>query len=561
MTVSVNNSENCADRDALVKEHFGLAAMLANLYLRSHPSADSADVHSAANLGLFEASRNFDPSKGVNFSRFASIRINGAILDAGRDADWARRSLRRRIKEVARSQEQLQQELMREPSVAELAIKMQCDEATIRELLTAKHETLALHLESLLVDPEFLITTDSDSGGEEHVIAVEDAAIVTKCFRVALEELPENLREVFIAYYSEGRLMAEIGEEFGVSEARVSQMRREACELIREAFLTLLSIATDNGDDSSKMSSYTRQRDYCQRVYRRLRGLDVTVLHTHIPQQARRELALSLPTPAASLEDPLVSFQHACLKHNIKPSADIGELERHLRRSHDLRFGRTENGPRYRRGAVMEAARQCLTDRHGMVDSMVLPKEAGPAPPPPEGQHLGRWERVAAYARQHGLVTGHQAAIELQLVPSAKANPAAHMTRLERYGLQAVDEFGGTRLYRLEDVRQAEERKNNCRRAPGTVTRRGTVTPPPSATAEGEAEPAAQDITPDSSSVVNGDAAGASSEEVILAESAPPVGQAVRLALEMARRSPTFRELPDDTAEAIVLELVRTTPN
>ena len=55
---------------------------------------DRDELARAGALGLVEAARRYDESRGVPFDRFAAQRIRGAILDAVRAADWAPRSVR-----------------------------------------------------------------------------------------------------------------------------------------------------------------------------------------------------------------------------------------------------------------------------------------------------------------------------------------------------------------------------------------------------------------------------------------------------------------------------------
>jgi len=50
---------------------------------------DRQELARAGALGLVEAARRFDESRGVPFDRFAARRIRGAILDCVRASDWA----------------------------------------------------------------------------------------------------------------------------------------------------------------------------------------------------------------------------------------------------------------------------------------------------------------------------------------------------------------------------------------------------------------------------------------------------------------------------------------
>ena len=57
-------------------------------------SVELDDLINAGVVGLIEAHNNFDPTKGVKFESYASMRIRGAILDELRALDWAPRSTR-----------------------------------------------------------------------------------------------------------------------------------------------------------------------------------------------------------------------------------------------------------------------------------------------------------------------------------------------------------------------------------------------------------------------------------------------------------------------------------
>jgi len=45
-------------------------------------------------VGLWQATRTFDPDRNVPFHKFAVRRIRGAMQDGLRERDWARRSMR-----------------------------------------------------------------------------------------------------------------------------------------------------------------------------------------------------------------------------------------------------------------------------------------------------------------------------------------------------------------------------------------------------------------------------------------------------------------------------------
>src|SRR5437764_1643802 len=82
---------------------------------------DRDELARAGALGLVEAARRYDESRGVPFDRFAAQRIRGAILDAVRAADWAPRSVRTLARKLESVEQRLATELGRVPSSVEMA--------------------------------------------------------------------------------------------------------------------------------------------------------------------------------------------------------------------------------------------------------------------------------------------------------------------------------------------------------------------------------------------------------------------------------------------------------
>ena len=79
---------------------------------------DREELARAGALGLVEAARRYDESRGVPFDRFAAQRIRGAILDAVRAADWAPRSVRTLARKLESVEQRLATELGRVPTLA-----------------------------------------------------------------------------------------------------------------------------------------------------------------------------------------------------------------------------------------------------------------------------------------------------------------------------------------------------------------------------------------------------------------------------------------------------------
>lgn len=227
--------EERTDRDALVLEHVGLVKTLAQRLVQRLPAqVEVNDLVSVGVLGLIDAATRYKASTGVPFDAFARRRIQGAMLDALRDLDWAPRSLRKMRRDLDQAIARLRHELSRDPNDEEIAASMQLSSAeydrmldqvkslelgAMRQLDAANQDGLSLI--ELCIDPE--------EGPEARL----ERAELREHLGRALAELPDRERQILALYYEEELTMAEIGAVIGVCESRVSQLRSLALSRLR----------------------------------------------------------------------------------------------------------------------------------------------------------------------------------------------------------------------------------------------------------------------------------------------------------------------------------------
>ena len=90
------------DTSELIERHTELVQKIAyHLIARLPPSVLVDDLIQSGMIGLLEAARNFDASKGASFATFAGIRIRGAMLDEMRPGDWVPRSVHKNCRSIA----------------------------------------------------------------------------------------------------------------------------------------------------------------------------------------------------------------------------------------------------------------------------------------------------------------------------------------------------------------------------------------------------------------------------------------------------------------------------
>lgn len=102
----MNGSETDSARERLIHENQGMVYHLAGQTFRQLPvKHEFEDLVGYGMLGLAEAAKAFQPSKGVKFSTFAFLRIRGAIFDGISETSWMTRAqYRRHVKRQAAEQ-------------------------------------------------------------------------------------------------------------------------------------------------------------------------------------------------------------------------------------------------------------------------------------------------------------------------------------------------------------------------------------------------------------------------------------------------------------------------
>ena len=226
------SSETNPTSDELIESHMALVGhVVRETMVRVPAHVNRDDLTSAGLTALVQAAQGFDVERGVPFARYAATRIRGAILDELRSIDWASRSVRRRARDLDETRSKLAGSLGRVPSNAEVAsaLGLTVDEVAANSDDIARAQVLSLDGAQ---DNPYTETLASTSPSPEQM--VEHREELTYMVE-AVAELPERLRVVVQEYFLAERPMAEIAEQLGVSESRVSQMRAEALVLLKDA--------------------------------------------------------------------------------------------------------------------------------------------------------------------------------------------------------------------------------------------------------------------------------------------------------------------------------------
>ncbi|MEI5675482.1 MULTISPECIES: sigma-70 family RNA polymerase sigma factor [unclassified Nocardioides] len=226
------------ERDDLVVQHMGLVGHIVRETMSRVPShVNRDDLHSAGLTALVKAGRSFQGDRGVPFVRYAASRIRGAILDELRSIDWASRSVRRRGRELDQARTRLATSLGRSPDNAEVAAELGISVAEVAGNDEDVARANVLSLQGSTTENSFAEILPSADPSPEDLIEHRERL---EYLVAAIAELPERLQAVVQGYFLEERPMADIADELGVSESRISQMRAEALVLLRDAMNSAL---------------------------------------------------------------------------------------------------------------------------------------------------------------------------------------------------------------------------------------------------------------------------------------------------------------------------------
>ena len=220
-------------REEVICENASLVRYIAErIAIRLPPHISKEELISAGTMGLFDALKDFDMSKGTKFKTYASYRIKGAILDELRRLDWVPRSIRRDIKKIETAVTDAWNTFGREPSDEEVAAQMGIDIEDYHKILQKTHGVNLLSLDDK--KPEggnglignLVATTPSPF---ESLQKKELKQILAK----ALKKLSKKEQLVMSLYYYDELTLKEIAEVLGLTESRISQIHSKAIISLR----------------------------------------------------------------------------------------------------------------------------------------------------------------------------------------------------------------------------------------------------------------------------------------------------------------------------------------
>jgi RNA polymerase sigma factor FliA len=219
-------------QETLVKNHAVLVKRIAHHLLGRLPqTVQLDDLIQAGMLGLLEATRHYDSTKGASFETYAGIRIKGSMLDEVRRNDWVPRSVYRNARMISQAVKQIEHQLGRTARDSEVAVALGISLNDYNDMLSDSACSHLYGFEDLGIEDDALKGEQGGLSTEPHQ-NVFHSDLISHLSEI-IKGLPKKEQMALSLYYEHDLNLKEIGEILEVSESRVSQILSQATHRIK----------------------------------------------------------------------------------------------------------------------------------------------------------------------------------------------------------------------------------------------------------------------------------------------------------------------------------------
>lgn len=220
-------------REQLIVSHVNLVRYIAAKFKNRGEPLD--DLIQVGTIGLIKAIDRFDPSRGLEFTTYATPTIMGEIKRHFRDKGWTIR-VPRRLQELSAKvntvTDELTAELQRSPSIDEIAARLGTTPDEVLEAMesSSAYSSVPLEGQAGTEEDDAPAVIDRYASVDNDLEASDDRMILED----VISEFPEADQQAIRMRYLDGMTQVEIAKKLGISQVQVSRMLRRALRRIQE---------------------------------------------------------------------------------------------------------------------------------------------------------------------------------------------------------------------------------------------------------------------------------------------------------------------------------------
>ncbi len=231
LLIKIKEGDNEA-REKFIKGNLRLVLSIVQRF--SYRADNMDDIFQIGCVGLIKSIDNFDLSLNVQFSTYAVPMIIGEIKRYLRDNNPIRvsRSTRDLAYAGLAMKEELTKEFNREPTIDEIAKKMEVDTEELIFGLEAIQDPISLQepisndgTENIYILDQVKDTKNSDEKWAEEMT-----------IRDAVKKLGKREKWIINQRFFEGRTQTELAEELGISQAQISRIEKDAMIKLKKIY-------------------------------------------------------------------------------------------------------------------------------------------------------------------------------------------------------------------------------------------------------------------------------------------------------------------------------------
>lgn len=196
----------------------------------SRNESDLEDLYQVGNLGLSKAINNYKKDKNAKFTSYAHFYIEGEIIKYVNENRLLKvnSDLRHLNKSINKVKEYLSQQLMREPTIGEIALYLEEEPATIEKAINSLQSVKSLDYDLNSEDEGKNVTLYDyeayiEKGYDEDILTVRDE----------IRRLSPNERKIIVGRYYEDKSQSEISKELGMTQVQVSRTETKILQKMR----------------------------------------------------------------------------------------------------------------------------------------------------------------------------------------------------------------------------------------------------------------------------------------------------------------------------------------